>query len=259
MGRGNRRRDSARDGARATAREGGRAGAWYARGWRFRPADHAPHAWGRLGAFVDGVYAIASTLLVLELRPPESVPPGELGHELAGLGPAYAAYAIGFLQMVTGWLQTRRLDAWMRGIDHYATLLVLISVGLYALTPFSTAVLAHAFGNEEDLATAVRLSAGILFVAVLAFAALLVYTRSAGLLRSDVDADAVTLYLRNGVLVPVVPAVAFAVSYVAPWAGLGLLVGLNLLGLLPLEAHRPPVGVERGPRSTIRLRRSAAR
>ncbi len=239
--------------------ERGRDRAWYARGWRFRPADHTPHAWGRLGMFVDGVYAIAATLLVLELRPPEDVRPGQLGHELAGLGPEYAAYAIGFLQMVTGWLQTRRLDAWMRGVDHYATLLVLASLGLYALTPFSTSVLAHAFGNDEDLGTAVRLSAGILFVALLAFAALLVYSRSAGLLRSDVDADAVTLYLRNGVLAPLVPAVAFAISFVAPWAGLALLVVLNLLGLLPLEAHRPPAGVDRGPRSTIRLRRSAAR
>jgi hypothetical protein len=30
----------------------------------------------------------------------------------------YLAYAIGFTQMIAGWLQTRRLDAWMRGIDH---------------------------------------------------------------------------------------------------------------------------------------------
>ncbi len=63
--------------------------------------------------------------------------------------PEYLAYAIGFTQMIAGWLQTRRLDAWMRGIDHYATLLVLFSVGIYALTPFSTAVLATAIGNRD--------------------------------------------------------------------------------------------------------------
>lgn len=232
---------------------------WYARGWSFRPASHAPHGWGRLGAFVDGVYAIAATLLVLELRPPEDAPPGELGAELAHLGPAYVAYALGFLQMVVGWLQSRRLDAWMRGVDHYATLLILLSVGLYSLTPFSTAVLSHAFGNRDDLGTAVRLIAGILFVAVLAFAGLLLYSRSSGLLRDDIDPDGRTLYLRNGMLVPVVPAVAFLVSYAAPWVGLALLIGLNLLGLLPLESHRPPAGVDRGPMSTSRLRRPAAR
>ena len=231
---------------------------WYARGWSFRPTRHAPHGWGRLGAFVDGVYAIAATLLVIELRPPEAEP-GHLGEALAHLGPEYAAYAIGFLWMIVGWLQTRRLDAWMRGIDHYATLLMLLSLGIYSPTPFSVAVLAHAFGNEADLGVAVRLLSGLLFVAVLAFAALLAYSRSAGLLRDDIQSDAVTLYVRNGMLVPLVPLAAFFLSYPAPWLGLTLLVAVNLLGLLPLESHRPPAGVDRGPTSTIRRRRSAAR
>lgn len=202
------------------------------------------------------MYAIAATLLVIELRPPEDAAPGELGTELAHLGPLYWAYAIGFLQMITGWLQTRRLDAWMRGVDHYATLLVLLSIGIYALTPFSTAVLAHALGDTSDLGTAVRLSSGLLFVALLAFAALLLYARSSGLLRDDVAPEARALYLRNSMVVPLVPVLAFALSYDLPWVGLVLLVGLNVLGLLPLESHRPPAGVDRGPMSTSRRRRS---
>ena len=232
--------------------------AWITRGWRFRPRDHAPHGWGRLGAFVDGVYAIAATLLVIELRPPEDAPPGELGSELLHLGPQYWAYAIGFVQMVAGWLQSRRLDAWMRGVDHYATLLVLVSVGIYALTPFSTVVLAQALGSGDrrDLGSAVRLMALLLLVALVAFAGLLLYSRSAGLLRADVDPEALRLYLRTAVLVvPLVPVLAFAASYSSAWLGLGLIVLLNLLGLLPLESHRPPDGVERGPRPPSRRRR----
>jgi TMEM175 potassium channel family protein len=236
--------------------------AWITQGWRFRPRDHAPHGWGRLGAFVDGVYAIAATLLVIELRPPEDAPPGELGAELLHLGPQYWAYAIGFVQMIAGWLQSRRLDAWMRGVDHYATLLVLVSVGIYALTPFSTVVLASALGsgNRHDLGTAVRLMAILLLVALIAFALLLLYSRWAGLLRADVEPAALSLYLRTAVfVVPVVPLVAFAVSYGEPWLGLVLIVGLNLLGLLPLESHRPPAGAERGPRPAIRPLRRARR
>ena len=225
--------------------------AWITRGWRFRPRDHAPHGWGRLGAFVDGVYAIAATLLVIELHPPADAPPGELGTELLHLGPQYWAYAIGFVQMIAGWLQSRRLDAWMRGVDHYATLLVLVAVGIYALTPFSTSVLASALrsGDRADLGAAVRLMALLLFVALVAFAALLLYSRSVGLLRADVEPAALALYLRTAVFVaPVVPVVAFGVSYASAWVGLVLIVGLNLLGLLPLESHQPPAGVERGPR-----------
>jgi uncharacterized membrane protein len=222
--------------------------AWFTRGWSFRPGEHAPHAWGRLGGFVDGVYAIAATLLVIELRPPADAA-GHLGEELRHMWPEYLAYAIGFTQMIAGWLQTRRLDAWMRGIDHYATLLVLFSVGIYALTPFSTAVLATAIGNRTDLSTAVQLSAALLFVALVAFAGLLLYARSAGLLRGDVQPDALILYMRMAVfIVPLVPVLVFVVAAVEPWAGLALLIGLNLLGLLPLESHQPPAGVERGPR-----------
>ena len=230
---------------------------WYKRGWSFRPAAHAPHGWGRLGAFVDGVYAIAATLLVIELQPPEDAAPGELGHELVELAPQYWAYAIGFLQMIVGWLQTRRLDAWMRGVDHYATLLILFSVGIYALTPFSTAVLAHALDSNADLGTAVRLTSGLLFVALLVFICLLRYARASGLLRDDIDPDARRLYLRNSLLAPLVPVLAFALSFDFPWVGLVLLVGLNVLGLLPLESHQPPAGVDRGPMSIGRRRRSA--
>ncbi|HST67516.1 MAG TPA: TMEM175 family protein [Mycobacteriales bacterium] len=236
--------------------------AWITRGWRFRPRDHAPHAWGRLGAFVDGVYAIAATLLVIELRPPEDAEPGQLGAEVLHLAPQYWAYVIGFVQMIAGWLQSRRLDAWMRGVDHYATLLVLVSVGVYALTPFSTVVLASALrsGDRHDLGTAVRLMAILLLVALIAFALLLLYSRWAGLLRADVEPAALSLYLRTAVLVvPVVPLLAFAVSYGEPWLGLVLIVGLNLLGLLPLESHQPPAGAERGPRPATRRRRRGPR
>jgi TMEM175 potassium channel family protein len=231
--------------------------AWYTRGWSFRPGEHAPHAWGRLGAFVDGVYAIAATLLVIELRPPGDAVPGELGAELRHMWPEYLAYAIGFVQMIAGWLQTRRLDAWMRGVDHYATLLILFSVGIYALTPFSTAVLAHALDSNDDLGTAVRLTSGLLFVALLAFIGLLRYSRASGLLRDDIDVDARRLYLRNSMVAPLVPVLAFALSFDFPWVGLVLLVGLNVLGLLPLESHQPPAGVDRGPMPTGRRRRSA--
>ena len=221
---------------------------WYARGWSFRPTHHAPHGWGRLGAFVDGVYAIAATLLVIELRPPEAEP-GELGHALAHLGPEYWAYAIGFLQMIAGWLQTRRLDAWMRGIDHYASLLVLFSVGLYALTPFSTAVLARALGSNDDLGTAVRLSAGLLFVALLVFVVLLRYARSSGLLRDDVDPDAQRLYLRNSM-----------VGAAGPGAGLRAVLRLPLgRAGAPGRAQRagaasagvPPAARRRRPRTDV--------
>ncbi len=50
----------------------------------------------RMEAFSDGVFAIAITLLVLEIEVPEPGS-GRLGHELAAQWPSYAAFAISFL------------------------------------------------------------------------------------------------------------------------------------------------------------------
>jgi uncharacterized membrane protein len=209
----------------------------FPKGWRFHPAHQPPYGFGRVAAFVDGVYAIAATLLVLELRVPEDVGPGELGAELAALTPVYFAYAIGFLQMVGGWLQTRRLESWMRGVDHYATLLLVGSLGIYALTPFTTSVLAQALTDQENLGTAVRLTSTLLFIGGVLWSGILVYARRFSLFRVDVDSDAFRLYYRLGTVIWLVPPLAWPLTLVSPWLGLALLIGLFLLALLPVDAH----------------------
>jgi uncharacterized membrane protein len=213
---------------------------WFLRGWQFRPHQHPPHRFGRLGALVDGIFAIAATLLVIELRLPEDLEPGELGQGLAELMPIYVAYGIGFLQIAGGWLQNRRLEAWLRGVDHYETLLMLISVAVFSMTPFTTQVLARAFGNEADLATAVRLTAGLVFVAAGSWSLALLYARYAQLFRTDIETDAFTLYFRLSMLVWIVPVIAFVMSFAAPRSALALLLVLYVLQLLPLEAHPDP-------------------
>ena len=52
---------------------------------------------GRLEAFSDGVFAIAITLLVLEIAVPHLNEPRELGQAILDLWPSYIAYATSFL------------------------------------------------------------------------------------------------------------------------------------------------------------------
>ncbi|AYF77992.1 DUF1211 domain-containing protein [Nocardia yunnanensis] len=96
----------------------------------------------RVEAFSDGVMAIAITLLVLEIRVPET-PDGELWRELAGLWPSYLAYAGSFLTIGVIWLCHHRFFARIRHMDgllHCGNLLLLLAV---AFLPFPTTVLAH--------------------------------------------------------------------------------------------------------------------
>ena len=76
-----------------------------------RPAQQAHFGRARVDALIDAVYAIAATLLVLELRPPEAKN-GHLAAALIDQWPTYLVYALGFLQIVGGWAVMRRVSAW---------------------------------------------------------------------------------------------------------------------------------------------------
>ena len=67
----------------------------------------------RVAAFSDAVLAIAVTLLVLEIKPPDDT--GHLLHGLAALWPSYLAYVITFMLIVGSW--ARRCDACERDRD----------------------------------------------------------------------------------------------------------------------------------------------
>ena len=57
----------------------------------------------RLHALTDGVYAIAMTLLVLELRVPDAHSSSELVAGLAALAPSLFSFALGFAVLGTYW------------------------------------------------------------------------------------------------------------------------------------------------------------
>ncbi|MGW4249444.1 TMEM175 family protein [Nocardia sp. NPDC004722] len=110
----------------------------------------------RVEAFSDGVMAIAITLLVLEIRLPETEG-GDLWRELTGLWPSYLAYAGSFLTIGVLWLCHHRFFSRIRRMDgllHCGNLLLLLAV---AFLPFPTTVLAHHLedgGSNAKVATA---------------------------------------------------------------------------------------------------------
>jgi uncharacterized membrane protein len=102
---------------------------------------------GRVLALSDGVFAIALTVLVLEIALPRGTTGDDLGHALASLGPKYAAYALSFLTIGTFWLIHRL--SFRRIVRTNMTLLVLnllLLMGV-AFLPFPTAVLGQ-FGGR---------------------------------------------------------------------------------------------------------------
>jgi uncharacterized membrane protein len=114
----------------------------------------------RLEAFSDGVFAVAITLLVLDLH----VPGGEnLWHELKDEWPSFASFFVSFWVIGIIWVNHHGVLDHVKRADRgvlYLNLLVLMTV---VFLPFATALLAEHLksGADEEVAAAVYSAASL--------------------------------------------------------------------------------------------------
>jgi uncharacterized membrane protein len=97
----------------------------------------------RVVLFSDAVIAIAVTLLVLEIRPPQDF--RHLFHGLVALWPSYLAYAITFLLIGQVWANHHVMFDHIRVADRTVLLLNTLLLMDIAFLPFAASVLAGAF------------------------------------------------------------------------------------------------------------------
>jgi uncharacterized membrane protein len=99
----------------------------------------------RLEAFSDGVFAIAITLLVLNIRVPlaSELKGQTLLEALRQQWPAYLAYVVSFVTILLMWVGHHNMFTFIRRIDHPFLLLNgLLLMGI-AIVPFPTGLLAE--------------------------------------------------------------------------------------------------------------------
>ncbi|MEA3054340.1 MAG: potassium channel family protein [Sphingomonadales bacterium] len=101
------------------------------------------HAYDRTIMLADGVFAIAITLLALELRPPDHWD-GDLSHLLATIWRSLFAYLFGFAIVGAFWVGHRGLFARIRRVDGPLTFLALLQLCLVAITPAVAALVGKA-------------------------------------------------------------------------------------------------------------------
>ena len=123
---------------------------------------------GRVEVFSDGVFAIAITLLVLDI----SVAPSDydhLRHALANQWPAYLAYVTSFLTVGSVWIAHHSLFSRLRFIDPVLLRLNLLLLMTAAFLPFPTSVLAQALhhGGTAERTAVVFYGAAALLIEVL--------------------------------------------------------------------------------------------
>lgn len=186
----------------------------------------------RVEAFSDGVFAIAVTLLVLDLHVPNTGGgPPSLAHQLRLEWPGYVGYVVSFATIGIMWINHHAL---MRHFDRTDRPFLLINTGflmLVAFVPFPTGVVASSLGtgrNVGDVRTAALLYGGTMVVMALMFNAVWHYGRLR-LLRPDAVPLEVSGITRSYMFGPLMYLAATLAAFLNPYLSLALYVAIAVL------------------------------
>ena len=116
----------------------------------------------RLEAFSDGVFAVAITLLALDLTVAGPAGHGPLADQLHEKWPAFLAYLISFFMIGIVWVNHHALVRSIIKVDRRLLFLNLVLLLFVVLIPFATATEADYFpANSDDARLAMVLYAGV--------------------------------------------------------------------------------------------------
>jgi uncharacterized membrane protein len=126
----------------------------------------------RLDALTDGIFAVAMTILVLDLRLPENFHPrdaGELLRGLYGLVPNFMPYVLSFLVLGLRWVNSIQIRTRSEGFGRSYCMWLLVYLLFVTCVPFTTTVA----GRFAGLSPAIWLYAGnMALIGIVSFALL---------------------------------------------------------------------------------------
>jgi uncharacterized membrane protein len=184
--------------------------------------DRGARETGRIEAFSDGVFAIAITLLVLDLKVPK---PAELGAAglLSALGkqwPAFLAYLTSFATILVMWVNHHKMFNHIHRTDDAFLFLNGFLLLFITFVPFPTSLVADYLQHRESR-TAAAVYAGTYEALAIAFNLLWSYaSRSGSLLAPQVDLVQVQAIRKQYATGPFLYLVAFALVFVSVPASL---------------------------------------
>ncbi len=151
---------------------------------------------GRLEAFSDGVFAIAVTLLILDV----AVPADSDSNLLASIGdqwPSYLAYLVSFSTIGAVWLAHTVITEYLDRADAVFVRLNLLLLLVVSFLPFPTRLLAEYVEESGAERVAVTIYGINLFLASVLVSVLWRYAVRERLLRPDANDDDVRLLTRR--------------------------------------------------------------
>ena len=191
--------------------------------------------------FSDAVFAIAMTLLVVDLRPPDlsaTASDASIASALTASLGQVLAFVISFVVVGVYWEGHLRIFRAIRAADRGLIGLNLAFLIWIAFMPYPTAIL----GSHEPTRLTVAIYGAVQVGAGLSQAAIWIYaTRRPALISPAIDdrlARYVTAHILRG---PVVFAASILIALVSPWLGIVSWALLIPAGLVVDRRWAPPV------------------
>jgi uncharacterized membrane protein len=161
----------------------------------------------RLIALADGVFAIAITLLVLDISVPRGLDSAQYHAALRELLPDLGAYALSVLVLGGFWHGHRKVFRLVREVDAQLISLSVLGLGVAALLPFPTRLLSE-YGHEPAsvaIYAAAVAALGATHIAVVAVLARRPWLRGGEEFEEDFGAQALDLGATVAVFLLTVP------------------------------------------------------
>lgn len=181
----------------------------------------------RIEAFSDGVFAIACTLLILEIRLPHAGADGSLWSNFVALWPSYLAFALSFFVILVSWISHHDLMQLIRAPSQAVMLANGCALFYVTFIPFPTAALAANLGGPEA-GTAVAFYSGTFVLGSGAYNLLLETIARCSLRDPKSGAQSVERIRRSYRLAFVTYLVATGMALVTPYVALALTMAVRL-------------------------------
>lgn len=191
---------------------------------------------GRLEAFSDGVFAIAVTLLVLDIAVPAGAG-AHLARSVAGLWPSYLGYVVSFSTIGAIWLGHSAITEYLERADAVFMRLNLLLLLVVAFLPFTTRLFADFIGEDKPERVAANIYGISLLVASTLLLVLWRYAVHARLVRPDAADQEIQLLTQR--LTPGLAGylVLIIVGLFAPIAAAVGYLAIAVFFILPIRLH----------------------
>jgi uncharacterized membrane protein len=189
----------------------------------------------RMEAFSDGIFAIASTLLVLDLAIPAASLP-DIGQRLLDQWPIYLAYLVSFATIGQAWLGHSVITEYLDRADSILLRLNLVLLLFVSVLPYPTHMLAEYFSSDNAERVAVTVY-GLNLLAINGFISVLWhYAVAEHLVRrdnSEADVRSLTSKLDPSL---VSYAVVIGIGLLQPKVAVALYLAIALFVIIPFRA-----------------------